>query len=84
MEDNMKKGGPNFWVGMLVGLGVGAGVAMLYAPKSGPETRAMIKERARQIGDNASNTFNKAKSKINEMRGKAEEKMEEMHSKASM
>jgi gas vesicle protein len=83
MEDNgMKRGGGNFWVGMLVGLAVGAGAAMLYAPKSGAETREMIKDRARQVGESATNTYNRAKSKIAEMRGKAEEKAEELQSKA--
>ena len=83
MEDNMRRGGgANFWIGMLVGLAIGASVSMLYAPKSGAETRAMIKERARMVGENATNTFNRAKSKIAEWRGKAEEKAEEMQSKA--
>lgn len=81
MEENTKKGGSSFWIGMLIGLTVGAGVAMLYAPKSGAETRAMIRERAKQVGESASNTFNKAKAKIAEMRGKAQEKAEEMESK---
>jgi len=76
-ENGYKKSTGNFWVGMLVGLAVGAGVSMLYAPKSGAETRAMIKERAKKIGDSATNTFNRAKSRIAEMRGKAEEKESE-------
>ena len=83
MEDNMKRGGgAKFWIGMLVGLAVGASVSMLYAPKSGAETRAMIKERARQVGESATNTYNRAKSKIAEWRGKAEEKADQMQSKA--
>jgi gas vesicle protein len=78
-----KNGATNFLVGMVIGLAVGAGISLLYAPKTGADTRAMIKEKAKKISDNASETFNKAKSKIAEMRGKAEEKAEEMHSKAS-
>jgi gas vesicle protein len=30
----------------LLGLGVGVGIGMLFAPKSGPETRQLIKEKA--------------------------------------
>jgi gas vesicle protein len=30
----------------LLGLGVGVGIGMLFAPKSGPETRQMIKDKA--------------------------------------
>ena len=83
MEDNnYKRGGGGFWGGMLVGLAVGAGAAMLYAPKSGAETREMIKDRARQVSDRATDTFNKAKTKIAEMRGKAQEKADELESKA--
>lgn len=84
MEDSVnRKSGTNFWVGMLIGLAVGAGVAMLYAPKSGAETRTMLKDRAKIVGDKASETYNKAKSRISEMRNKAEEKAEEFQSKAS-
>lgn len=82
MEDNGMRRGGNFWVGMLLGLAVGAGAAMLYAPKTGAETRAMIKDRAKQVGESATNTYNRAKSKISEMRGKAQEKAEELESKA--
>ena len=83
MEDsNLRRSDGNFWIGMLVGLAVGASVSMLYAPKSGAETRAMIKERAKQVGEKTTDTFNRAKSRIAEMRGKAEEKAEELQSKA--
>jgi gas vesicle protein len=81
---NKKGGAGNFVVGMLVGMAVGAGVSMLYAPKSGAETRAMLRERAHKIGESASNSYNKVKSRISEMRGRAEEKAEEMQSKANM
>jgi gas vesicle protein len=30
----------------LLGLGVGVGIGMLFAPKSGPETRQLIKDKA--------------------------------------
>ncbi len=36
---------------LLLGLAIGAGVAMLFAPKSGPETRQEIRRRARQASD---------------------------------
>jgi gas vesicle protein len=32
----------------LLGLGVGVGIGMLFAPKSGQETRQIIKERAEE------------------------------------
>ena len=56
----------------LLGLAVGAGVALLFAPRSGEETRRDIQRRAREVGDQAQdlvseltesvgNTFQQAK-----------------------
>jgi gas vesicle protein len=67
---------------MLIGAIIGAGISMLYAPRSGAETRAAIKERAKEVSQKTSDTINRAKTKIAEMRGKAEEKAQEMKSKA--
>jgi gas vesicle protein len=36
---------------LLLGVLIGAGVALLFAPKSGPETRREISRRARKAGD---------------------------------
>src|SRR4051812_37129477 len=36
---------------LLIGLAIGAGVALLFAPRSGAETRGEIKRRARQAKD---------------------------------
>lgn len=35
----------------LLGLGVGVGLGMLFAPKSGPETRQLIKDKAGESGE---------------------------------
>ena len=35
----------------LLGLGVGVGIGMLFAPKSGQETREYIKNKAEESGD---------------------------------
>jgi len=35
----------------LLGLGVGVGIGMLFAPKSGQETRELIKNKASEGGD---------------------------------
>jgi gas vesicle protein len=35
----------------LLGLGVGVGIGMLFAPKSGDETRQLIKEKAGESGE---------------------------------
>jgi gas vesicle protein len=61
----------------LLGLAVGAGVALLFAPRSGEETRRDIQRRARKVTDQAQdlvsdltdtvgNTFQQAKSSVEE------------------
>lgn len=61
----------------LLGLAVGAGVALLFAPSSGKETRRDIQRRARKVSDQAQdlvseltdsvgNTFQQAKSSVEE------------------
>ena len=37
--------GSGFGVGLLVGVAVGAAIGILFAPRSGSETRAVIKEK---------------------------------------
>jgi gas vesicle protein len=59
----------SIFLSFLLGGIVGAGFALLFAPKSGPETRQRIKEFA---GD----TKDKAKSYIEEVRGKVTEGVE--------
>jgi len=36
---------------LLVGVAIGAGAAFLYAPRSGPETRAYLKSKAQEGSD---------------------------------
>ena len=54
-----------FFSGLILGAVIGAGVALLYAPQSGTETRQMVKEKASEIKEKAS----KAVSKIKESAG---------------
>lgn len=49
-----------FVFGFLVGGITGAVVALLFAPQSGEETRTMIKEKAIELRDKASETFDEA------------------------
>ena len=46
-------------VGLLSGLAVGAAVGLILAPKSGPETRAMLKEKADTVRGKAGETMNR-------------------------
>jgi gas vesicle protein len=59
----------------ILGLAVGAGLALLFAPRSGAETRADLQRKAREVGDQAQdlvseltesvgNTFQKARDSV--------------------
>ena|SRR5215813_2564809 len=41
----------NGFSSFLLGLGVGVGIGMLFAPKTGSETRQMIKDKAGESGE---------------------------------
>ena len=43
-----------FGAGLMLGLALGAGVALLLAPQAGDETRRIIKRRARRLGEHVS------------------------------
>lgn len=45
--------GGSMLVGLLLGAVVGGGLAMLFAPLAGEETRRRIRDSARQLRDNA-------------------------------
>jgi len=71
----------------LLGLGVGVGIGMLFAPKSGAETREIIKNKAGESGDflkqrssevkqTASEWVDKGKEAINRQRDNLSDAME--------
>ncbi|MBN2100901.1 YtxH domain-containing protein [Candidatus Dojkabacteria bacterium] len=50
-RDNRSMGVASFLAGAVIGGVVGAGVALLFAPRSGEETRKIIKKKAEELGD---------------------------------
>jgi gas vesicle protein len=53
--------GSSFAIGFLIGAIAGVAIGFLYAPKSGKETRAMLKEKAVEIKEKAGEVTDKAK-----------------------
>jgi gas vesicle protein len=49
-----------FLIGFVVGALTGAAVSLLLAPQSGEETRALIKDKAIEIGEKTSDTLDEA------------------------
>jgi len=56
-----------FVLGMLMGAAVGAAVAILYAPQSGPETRGLLKEKAGEVKDKTAQAVDTAKTRAREV-----------------
>ena len=47
--------------GFLLGSIVGAGIALLFAPATGQETRRVLRERARRLGSDAQDVVNRTR-----------------------
>ncbi|APV44443.1 YtxH-like protein [Dehalogenimonas formicexedens] len=43
----------NFALGLLLGVAVGVGIGLLYAPQNGSATRSMLKEKAVELSERA-------------------------------
>lgn len=61
---------------MLLGLAIGAGVALLFAPRTGMETRRDLQRRARRVGDQAQGLVSEVTDSVNETFQAAREKVE--------
>lgn len=51
--------------GFLLGLGIGVGLGVLFAPMSGEETRNNISQRANDLADSAREAYETNKDRIN-------------------
>ena len=67
-----------FLVGFIVGGLTGAVVALLFAPQSGEETRAVIKERSIELRDKAAEEAEAAWKRAEEAAEEARQKTEEL------
>lgn len=67
-----------FLIGFVVGGLTGAAVSLLFAPKSGEETRALIKERAIELREKATETAQSAAEQVNSIASEARIKIEEL------
>jgi gas vesicle protein len=58
--DNESSGGGSFVMGLLTGTVLGAGLGMLFAPKTGSELRGQLTEQASHLANQASGGYRKA------------------------
>lgn len=63
-------GGGSFVMGLLTGTVLGAGLAMLFAPKPGSELRGQISEQAGALASTASDSYRRASDTIGDLAGK--------------
>ncbi|MBG0786881.1 MAG: YtxH domain-containing protein [Anaerolineaceae bacterium] len=66
-----------FLIGFVVGGLTGAAVSLLFAPQSGEETRALIRDKAIEIRDQASETVEEARVQAEKAWEEAKHKTEE-------
>jgi gas vesicle protein len=60
----------------LLGLAVGAGVALLFAPRTGEETRRDLQRRAREVGDQAQDLVSELTESVGNTLQEAKDKVE--------
>lgn len=62
-----EESGGSFLMGLLAGTVLGAGLGMLFAPKSGSELRSQIGDQAGRLRDAANETYSQATEKVSQM-----------------
>ena len=68
MADNNSSQVGGYLVAFAVGALVGASLALLYAPRSGKETRELLAQRSRDLKEKAGEVYEGAKDKIRSKR----------------
>jgi hypothetical protein len=65
--DREEGGGASFLMGLLAGTVLGAGLGMLFAPRTGSELRSRITEQAGTLRHRAGDMYNQASEKVGHM-----------------
>lgn len=78
-----EEGGGSFLMGLLAGTVLGAGLGMLFAPKSGSELRSQLGESAGRLRSTAGDTYSQASEKVSQMVDRGREAYDRARSSAS-
>jgi gas vesicle protein len=62
-REDMGGGGGSFMLGLITGTVLGAGIGLLFAPKSGAELRSQLSSRAGDLAETAKETYRQASDK---------------------
>ena len=74
----------SFLAGFVIGGVTGAIVALLFAPQSGEETRAVIKEKSIELHDKASKIVEEGLSKAEQVTGEVKKRASEVAEKGQV
>jgi gas vesicle protein len=66
-----------------VGLAAGAVAGLLLAPRSGKETRNLLKKKGVDTADKVKETFERGRQQVTDLKEKAEEKMRDVNRKVT-
>jgi gas vesicle protein len=75
--------GASFMLGIFTGALVGAGVALLFAPKTGPEMRAQLGERYRGLADRVGEQTEHLRETAGQWREQGRERIEKLSGQLS-
>jgi len=81
-KNNQNCSPTSFLTGTIVGALIGAGLALLYAPKTGAETRKEIKGKLNNLKKEAESAKEKTIAKISEVKKSASNKAEDIKMRA--
>ena len=72
-DTGTQRGWGSLGMGFVLGAVVGVAIGMLYAPRAGMETRAMISDKADEVKEKVNEAVDMVKTKASAMRGRAEQ-----------
>ena len=78
-----EQSGASFVLGMMTGAFIGAGVALLFAPKSGQEMRQQLGEQYRGLADRVGETTQTLRESANTLKEQGRERVQRLTSQLS-
>lgn len=75
--------GASFVLGMMTGAFIGAGIALLFAPKTGPEMRQQLGEQYRGLADRVGETTQHLRESAQNLREQGRERVQQLTSQLS-
>jgi gas vesicle protein len=81
MDDYTNGGGLSTGTALLVGMAVGAGIALLYAPRSGRETRQQLSTGANRLREKANDAYSTVSTRARQTADRARDVASDVQSK---